>query len=67
MEKEKILEGWKEIAEYLGGYHPDHARRLFREVREHLKLKYWFGPHRAIRMTLEESEQFKQMLGRKKR
>lgn len=66
MEKEKILEGWKEIAEYLGGYHPDHARRLFRVVRNRIQLRYWLGPHSVIRMTPLEAETFKKLLGDRK-
>lgn len=66
IEKEKILEGWKEIAEYLGGYHPDHARRLFRAVRKHLQLRYWLGPHSVIRMTPAEADNFRKLLGDKK-
>ena len=58
----KILTGWKEIAQELGGYHPDHLRRLFRSVRERIKLRYWFGIGHRIKMTQEEAQFFKEIV-----
>jgi len=65
MEKEKILEGWKEIADAIGNYHPDYVRRLFRKVRSRLPRKYWLGPGHRIIMTSDELKEFKTLISMK--
>lgn len=61
MEKEKILEGWKEIANFLN-YSPRHMRRLFYLYGHKIHLRHWLGPGRRILMTTEEVEIFKKII-----
>lgn len=51
----KILEGWKQIEDFLG-YSESHLRRLWRH--HPIKLAHWRGPGTRMRMTLEEARLF---------
>ena len=60
--KAPILEGWKEVGDFLGKYSARHARRLFYSVKDRLKLKHWLGPGRRVKMSQEEAEQLKKLV-----
>ena len=62
MSEQKLLVGWKEIAQAMGGYHPNYLRCLFIKIRDKIELKYWLGKKRRIIMTQEEAKAFKEML-----
>lgn len=58
----QILEGWKQVAAYLG-YSERHVRRLFQKIS--IAPQYWLGPKHRMRMTTNEADLFMIILKKK--